>query len=278
MYCRHLLMNFLPFPGFGFALQYLSASLIVGYYFEKKRNLAMCIGLSGVCMGDFVVAPLVEYLNEHYTWRGAMIIASAASLNACVFGALMRPLPGISNHQDKPNCDTTVLKKRVFILFCVGESLWAIAYSVFLTISPDIAYFKGLTKTQGSFLISGMGVASATSRIVIGMAANNQKCDRILIYATSVLLSVFPLAALAYFDVYIVLMTLSVLYGIGYGIQAGMSPVILADIFGLDQLTSAYGFLILADGITCLLGPPIAGEFHYSSTLKSPYNGLLWTN
>ena len=36
-------------------------------------------------------------------------------------------------------------------------------------------------------------------------------------------------------------------------------PVILANMFGKERLNTAYGIALVADGIPCLVGPPVAG-------------------
>ena len=75
----------------GFGLTYTPAILILGSYFKRYRNLAFGIVSTGVGVGTFVSAPLVQYLIDEYTWRGAMLILSAILANNFVVGALMRP-------------------------------------------------------------------------------------------------------------------------------------------------------------------------------------------
>ncbi|XP_045207404.2 monocarboxylate transporter 13-like isoform X2 [Mercenaria mercenaria] len=78
--------------GTGFGLMYLPAIVMVGYYFDKRRALATGIAVCGSGIGSFAFAPLSEALLSRYSWKGAMWILSAISLNGLVFAALFRPL------------------------------------------------------------------------------------------------------------------------------------------------------------------------------------------
>ncbi|XP_061601470.1 monocarboxylate transporter 12-B-like [Cololabis saira] len=78
--------------GLGFALSYTPAIAMVGRYFVERKALAYGIALSGSGIGTFILAPAVQLLIEHYSWRGALLILGGFVSNLCVCGALMRPL------------------------------------------------------------------------------------------------------------------------------------------------------------------------------------------
>ncbi|KAM7408397.1 hypothetical protein PAMA_002222 [Pampus argenteus] len=78
--------------GLGFALSYTPSVAMVGRYFNERKALAYGIALSGSGIGTFILAPAVQLLIEHYSWRGALLILGGFISNLCVCGALMRPL------------------------------------------------------------------------------------------------------------------------------------------------------------------------------------------
>lgn len=45
------------------------------------------------------------------------------------------------------------------------------------------------------------------------------------------------------------------------GAYVGLTSVILVDLLGMDNLTNAFGLLLLFQGIASFVGPPIAGLF-----------------
>uniref|UniRef100_A0A096LWC8 Solute carrier family 16 member 12 n=1 Tax=Poecilia formosa TaxID=48698 RepID=A0A096LWC8_POEFO len=78
--------------GLGYALSYTTAIAMVGKYFNERKALAYGIALSGSGIGTFVLAPAVQLLIEHYSWRGALLVLGGFVSNLCVCGAVMRPL------------------------------------------------------------------------------------------------------------------------------------------------------------------------------------------
>lgn len=78
--------------GLGFALCYTPAIAMVGVYFCERKALAYGIAMSGSGIGTFILAPVVQLLIEHYSWRGALLILGGFVSNLCVCGALLRPI------------------------------------------------------------------------------------------------------------------------------------------------------------------------------------------
>jgi hypothetical protein len=58
--------------------------------------------MAGSGVGSFVFAPLVGLLIESNGWKFAMSICACIIFQACVFGALLRPL-NPSKSSDKKN-------------------------------------------------------------------------------------------------------------------------------------------------------------------------------
>ncbi|KAK7869602.1 hypothetical protein R5R35_003389 [Gryllus longicercus] len=87
-----LIVTFGIVSGFGLALCYVAAVVIVAYYFDKRRSLATGLSVCGSGIGTFVFAPLTASLITEYGWRGTTLILAGLFLNIAVCGALMRDL------------------------------------------------------------------------------------------------------------------------------------------------------------------------------------------
>lgn len=72
---------------------FVPAIVSVGYYFEKKRSLAIGIAVCGSGLGTFFISPLNRILENAYGLKGAFLIKCAFILNMCICGLLMRPVP-----------------------------------------------------------------------------------------------------------------------------------------------------------------------------------------
>lgn len=87
-----LIFTFGIVSGFGLALCYVTAVVIVAYYFEKRRSLATGLSVCGSGIGTFLFAPLTTFLVTEYGWRGTTLILAGLFLNMAVCGTLMRDL------------------------------------------------------------------------------------------------------------------------------------------------------------------------------------------
>ena len=52
-------------------------------------------------------------------------------------------------------------------------------------------------------------------------------------------------------------------FGITSGAYVGLTSVVLVDLLGLDNLTNAFGLLLLWQGIASVIGPPFIGKIFY---------------
>ena len=71
---------------------YIPAILIIGFYFDKRRGLANGLAASGSGVGALIYSPLCHYLQQEYTWKGAVLILAAIALNTFVCATIFRPI------------------------------------------------------------------------------------------------------------------------------------------------------------------------------------------
>lgn len=62
----------------------------------------------------------------------------------------------------------------------------------------------------------------------------------------------------------------AIIFGFTIGAYVGLTSVILVDLLGLDNLTNAFGLLLLFQGIASFVGPPIVGVLYDYSTTYTP--------
>lgn len=64
-------------------------------------------------------------------------------------------------------------------------------------------------------------------------------------------------------DRYNVLAALSALFGLFFASNYSFTPSIVVQLIPLERFTTAYGLILLCQGIGCLVGPPLAGDFNH---------------
>lgn len=82
--------------GIGFCAVYIPAVVIIGFYFEKWRALATGLAMCGSGVGNFVFAPLSEFLLTNYGWRRTTLIQGAIIVSCAIFGLTFRPIQPIT--------------------------------------------------------------------------------------------------------------------------------------------------------------------------------------
>lgn len=80
------------FSGFGFCLTYYTSLVMIGFYFDRYRNLAYGFSLTGIGVGIMAYPSLLEHLFHHYGLQGTMLIMGAIQSHLFIVGALTKPL------------------------------------------------------------------------------------------------------------------------------------------------------------------------------------------
>lgn len=65
---------------------------LVCQYFQKRRGIALSLGMAGTSVGALVTPPVLRLLLDTYGLNGALLVHGAIVFNVVVLGALMRPL------------------------------------------------------------------------------------------------------------------------------------------------------------------------------------------
>ncbi|XP_066272179.1 monocarboxylate transporter 12-like [Branchiostoma lanceolatum] len=272
---------------------------MVGRYFEKRRTLANALAWMGACTGNFAFPPFFQFLIDYYGWRGALFVISGIALNCCVCGALLKPIkiPADDTIHDccqgdditrddvcRPEKDDvtvttktlpktyhrtrcrmlgfSLLRKRQFVLYLLSFAFLYFGYYVpFVHLVPR-AVFQGVGEYQAAFLISVLSVGDFVGRVVIGMIPEFPKYGKVHKYViTASMLGICsllcPLAV-----TYTAMLVHSVVYGFANGLIIPLTFAVAADLVGTKRLGSAIGLLMMAEGISASLGPPVAGALY----------------
>ncbi|ELT88716.1 hypothetical protein CAPTEDRAFT_157156 [Capitella teleta] len=270
----YLCITYGVITGFGICLVYNLSMIVVGFYFDKRRSLAIGLTVSGTGVGSLIFPPLYRLLIEYYAWRGALIITGGICLHCCIFASLLKPVhylqkpfrrkrnfpPEERRSWSKQFTDVSILIESKFCVFFLSNVFWALASSTFYVLLPDFVMEAGLGKMKGAWLVSITGLCSTTGRALTAVFMNTvTSVDILHVYSATavvagVAMALFPVEQS--FSVYVVL---CMIFGAFYGAMVTAMPVLAANLFGLEKLTSAFCFLMIANGIGFLLGSPFAG-------------------
>lgn len=269
--------------GIGLALVYVSSLLAVTIYFERRRGLATGLAVTGSGVGALVFPPLIEWLNEHYAWRGSMLIAGGICLHIVVAGMLYRPLslskpsshvPGRTHAVPRLRrlaaecrpilvsmCSKAVLTSRPFLIFCVANFVLFLWVSIPYVYIVDLALLiDGVTEASAAVLLSLAGGGRIIGQIMFGKIGDMKQVSAVCLYGFGTAVAgvgtmLVPIIA----DVYPALATCMAIFGIAVSVSYVLPVICLVKMVGFDSSFNAFGILQMIQGIATLLGTPIAG-------------------
>ena len=244
--------------GLAAACAYIPMVAAVGGWFEARRATAVGIAVAGIGVGTLVMNPLVTWLLESYSWRSTFrIIAVVGSALLVVCTLLVARAPGAAGAAPSRFGDAArspMFRRLWLAAMCSGLAL----FTPFVFVVP-YAKDRGISASAAAWLVGLLGGASVISRIGFGALTKRYGTFRLF----RVGLCLFPVGYLVWLAAgssYLMLVLFVLVLGTGYGCFVAVSPLVLADRFGVVGLGSLMGLFYTTQGLGGLIGPPMAGR------------------
>lgn len=274
--------------GLGLAFNLQPALTIIGKYFYRKRPMANGLAMAGSPVFLSTLAPFNQFLFNTYGWKGSFLILGAIFLNACVAGALMRPLgpkqttshsknkigirkevSGSKKIQKKSIAqkinqylDFSLFKHRGFLIYLSGNVIMFLGFFAPVIFLAPYAKDQGIDEYSAAFLLSVMAFVDMFARPSVGIIANSKLIrPRIQYFFSSAILFtgvchlLCPLA-----KDYTSLVIYAAFFGFGFGSVSSVLFETLMDLVGAQRFSSAVGLVTVVECGPVLLGPPLAGK------------------
>ena len=250
--------------GFGVGMAYNAIISAAQSWFVHKRGLAT--GIS-VCMFGFstvLFAPVIELLNAHFGLLTTFRILAAAFCLVTVVLFSFITMPDNTGAQTKP---AAVLETRQYTtgqmiktpaFFMIMFSMMFLTSSYFI-LNPSfktLAGDRGLSPAVATGLVMLTGVANALGRLGVPLLADKigrEKAVITIIVATALatvslcfVTGVFFMAAVA-------------IIAFCYGGSSGVYPLVTADYFGIKNIGSNYGAIMVGFACSALFFPMVIG-------------------
>jgi len=240
------------------ACAYIPMVATVGGWFERRRATAVGIAVAGIGVGTLVMNPLATRLLESYEWRttfrilavtGALILVGCTLLIARAPGAA-----GAAPSRVREAAASPIFRRLWAAAMCSGLALFV----PFVFLVP-YAKDEGISASAAAWLVGLLGGSSVISRIAFGALSTRYGTFRL--FRAGIVM--YPLGYLVWLvagSSYAALVLFVLVLGTGYGCFVAVSPLVLADRFGVVGLGSLMGLLYTTQGLGGLIGPPAAGR------------------
>ena len=161
-----------------------------------------------------------------------------------------------------------LLKDGIFVMFLVSNFFTSIGFNVPYVYTVDRAVHLGVDQKDASFLLSVVGIANTLGRICLGYISDRPWINRLYLYNISLSICGISMGLSNLWGSYSAQAFFCAVFGITSGAYVGLTSVVLVDLLGLDNLTNAFGLLLLFQGIASVIGPPFIGEIQLKITFK----------
>ena len=187
------------------------------------------------------------------------MLSGGLAFNGAIFGVLFRPLRLNAAPDTHAKCNVALLKNPTFWLFFANQALWNMGSMIFIVLVADYAKESGISRDDAAWLLAATGISGTLGRILT--AAVSKCANRLVLYNAATVLSGVAIGLVPLtWKTFAIFLTSCIGYGVCLGLQASLLGILTADFFSIEQLNSAFGYLIASNGLGALLGPPIAGR------------------
>ena len=249
--------------GFGVGLAYNAVISCAQKWFLKNRGFATGVSVCAFGFSTVVFAPLAEWMIGKFglklaflTLSGVFASAALALFNSIALPSEAAATPTAAQSAQKQYTLKQALATREFYLITFSLMLGTAA---FFTLNPSfktLAAERNLSASAGTGLVMLTGVANALGRL--GVPLLSDKIGR----RWGALLTLAVTAActgLLVFTRSYAFMGMVALIAFCYGGYSGIYPVLTADCFGIRNVGSNYGGVMLGFSLSALLVPVSIG-------------------
>jgi MFS family permease len=249
----------------------LPCQVLISRRFEKNRGKAMGIAYLGIGTGGALVPLMAAGLVQHLGWHHALCALGLIIVLVAVPLPLLlkeeRPTAPSGNTPAPPLVPIRdILRNPNFYLLALG-SMCSIG-AVGGVIQHLKLYLRDLDYSQAGAaqVMSLVLFSSLAGRVLMGWLADciNRKHVMILIYL--IVAATIPLLLVPDFPGRIYLF--AALFGIGFGGDYMIIPLMASDLFGVRALGRIMGIILVADGVAESTFPMLVGRL-YNAAEKS---------
>ncbi|CAG7827516.1 unnamed protein product [Allacma fusca] len=155
--------------------------------------------------------------------------------------------------------DFGLLKNPVFLFVAVSNIFGMLGFYVPFVYLIDSAQNKGIDKDQAAYLLSIIGITNTVGRVLSGVISDLPQVSALLMNNLCLLLSGICIALVPFCASFNAYVAIAVFFGLFVSGYVSLTSIMLVELLGLENLTNAFGLLILFRGAASIVGSPLAG-------------------
>jgi OFA family oxalate/formate antiporter-like MFS transporter len=252
--------------GFGVGAAYNAIISAAQKWFPTKRGFATGVSVCAFGFSTVVFAPLIETLIGSFGLRSTFVILGVAFLVAVAGLHRFITMPDETARAGGAAAAASAKKQYTMSEAVRTKEFYFLTFSLmfgtaaFFILNPSfksLAAERGLGEAFGTIIVMLTGVANALGRLGTPMLSDKigrEKADLAILTATAI--CAFLLSFAGGFVFVAAVAVIAFCYG-GY---SGIYPVLTADYFGIKNVGSNYGAVMVGFALSALTFPMIVGQ------------------
>jgi len=254
--------------GFGVGAAYNAIISAAQKWFPQNRGFATGVSVCAFGFSTVIFAPLIEALIAQFGLKNSFLILAAAFFVVvmALFNFIRLPdesapagAPAAALLAKKQYTVTEAIKTKEFYFITLSLMF---ATAAFFILNPSFKTFaaeRGFDDSIGTVIVMMTGIASALGRL--GAPLLSDKIGRVKA-ALTIIMATAICALLLCFAQGILFMAAIAVIAFCYGGYSGIYPVLTADYFGIKNVGSNYGAVMVGFAVSALTFPIIIASIN----------------
>src|SRR5262245_40770095 len=242
----------------------LPNQVLLSRWFDKSRGKAMGFAYIGIGVGGMVVPQLARWLNAQFGWHRALMTLGLLMIVIAlpmVWFVKEQPEGYAARKAEPPMPIGDILKTPAFYLLAIGSmcSIGAVGGTnqhLKLFMGVDLKYSQEMAANVISLVLA----SSIAGRLLMGWLADRLPKKYVMLLIYTMVSAAIPL--LYFVSAPGVIYVFAVAFGIAFGGDYMIIPLMAADLFGLKVMGRVMGIILTADGLAEALAPMLVGRLY----------------
>jgi predicted MFS family arabinose efflux permease len=254
----------------------LAYSRAVSTWFDRRRGTALAIVLGGAAAASMAHPPALDALIRAIGWQRACLVMGAVMLSVGlpVVAAVVRERDATARTARPAVAGAaihTALRSWIFWVLIVVVAGTALAFNAIVVHIVALLTDRGVTPARAALTLSLMGGAGLSGRLLTGWLLDRFRAT--YVSAALLTLAAAGILLLATAQAFEPALAAAVMIGFGMGGELDVTPFLLSRYFGLQSLSTLYGFAWTAMGAGAAAGSVMMGS---AFDANGSYDRTLW--
>lgn len=190
-----------------------------------------------------------------------MLINGAIALNLVLCGVIMRPLDTKKAGVKVPVFDVSLLYDVKMFMFACSMIFWNVGSITVYFIVSDYLKETGVDPDKAIYLLTVIGIANTFGRFFAGVTVLVPQWPYANLWVYTISICSYGVVSILFNTggSYGIFALYGVIFGFFFGSQLGAIANVIIDLFGMEKFNNSFGYLMFAQGVGNVIGPPIAG-------------------